>query len=231
MNDIQPVLDLLSGKFHWLPALLTWIGAAKLLFHFIGGWLTGWAASVVVWIVDSPDPDDDHFLLLVLDSGIYKFVKFLLGLFSLPLPSRADYDAALNRKGLTNAAKVGVILFAIGLAAFGCATASYNAQVFNTENLAADLAKNATSSFNAYYHATTNALNESELAKIEGQRQQLYAADREFASVLSTVDALRETYFVNAADTNKTALAALIITAQAQSSNIVALVREFTGKK
>src|SRR5882724_11784745 len=102
-TELQPILDLLTGKFHWLPALLAWVGALKTLFHFLGRYLTAWTAGVLVRLVNSPDPTDDHLLLTVLDSRAYQLLHFALALFSLPLPTRADYDAALHNKTAASA--------------------------------------------------------------------------------------------------------------------------------
>jgi hypothetical protein len=99
MNEIQPLLDLLGGKLPWLPTIIVWLGALKLFFHFTGGFIQSQAAAFMVRIVDSEDPNDDHFLLVILDSRIYQFIRFLLQVASLPLPARADYDLMLKKRG------------------------------------------------------------------------------------------------------------------------------------
>jgi hypothetical protein len=123
MNEIQPLLDLLGGKLPWLPTIIVWLGALKLFFHFTGGFIQSQAAAFMVRIVDSEDPNDDHFLLVILDSRIYQFIRFLLQVASLPLPARADYDLMLKKRGLSAGAIVPLLLFFLfsPLFFFGCA--------------------------------------------------------------------------------------------------------------
>lgn len=123
MNDqIKPLIDLLSGHAPWLLTVIVWIGALQTFFHFAGPLAQKWFAGRLVAIVDSPDPDDDHYLLAILDNGFYKFIAFLLQLTSLPLPTRADYNAALANKKKSANPIVGLLLIA-GLSAtlIGCA--------------------------------------------------------------------------------------------------------------
>jgi len=224
-TELQPVLDLLTGKLHWLPALLVWVGALKTLSHFAGKFLTGWTAGVLVRVVNSPDPDDDHFLLAILDSRFYRLLHFALTLFSLPLPTRADYDAALkNRAAATSAA---ALLIATALAATVAGCASYDAQVFTTEKLTADAAASATGTFNLYYHSATNGADAGELAHLETARTELYTADRELAATLTVVEGLRQAAATNSAATNQAALNLALTAVQSQSSNIVGLVQMF----
>jgi len=227
--ELQPILDLLTGKYHWLPALLAWVGALKTLFHFFGRYLTTWTAGVLVRIVNSPDPEDDHLLLNILDSRAYQRLHFALALFSLPLPTRADYDVALRAK--TGATSVAALLALLSLVTMmvGCATP--DARVFATEKLTADAAAAATSTFNLYYHSATNTADAATLARLDSARAELYSADRTLAAALAIVENLRVTCATNPAATNQAALKTVLLTVQSQSSNIVALVNQITGKQ
>lgn len=98
MHELKPLLDLLTGKLPWLPTLIVWIGALKVAFYLCGNFITRWAASKISDIVESSDVEDDHFLERFLSSRFYITLRFFLLLFSLPLPSRADYEAAYLRK-------------------------------------------------------------------------------------------------------------------------------------
>ncbi|HEV2692353.1 MAG TPA: hypothetical protein VG347_05605 [Verrucomicrobiae bacterium] len=228
-TELQPLLDLLTGKFHWLPALLAWVGALKTLFHFLGRYLTAWTSSVLVSIVNSPDPTDDHLLLTVLDSRIYQLLHFALALFSLPLPTRADYDAALKNKTAIAPATTALLLSIMMAGVAGCAT--QDAQAFATEQLTADTASAATSTFNLYYQSATNTADATTLARLDSARAELYSADRTLASALTVVEALRVAYSTNSATTNQAALNTALLTVQSQSSNIVTLVHQFTNKQ
>ena len=227
-TELQPILDLLTGKFHWLPALLAWVGALKTLFHFLGRYLTAWTAGVLVRIVNSPDPTDDHLLLTVLDSRVYQLLHFVLALFSLPLPTRADYDAALHNKTAAPAATALLLaaMMAGAASTTGCATP--DASVFTTEQLTADTAAAATSTFNLYYQSATNTADTATLAKLDSARAEIYNADRSLAAALTVVEGLRLTYAANSATTNQAALNTALLAVQSQSSNIVALVHQIT---
>ena len=228
-TELQPILDLLTGKFHWLPALLAWVGALKTLFHFLGRYLTTWTAGVLVRIVNSPDPTDDHLLLSVLDSRAYQLLHFALALFSLPLPTRADYDDALRHKSPAAPAMTALLLAVMMAGATGCAT--QDATVFSTEKLTADTAAAATSTFNLYYQSATNTADAGTLARLDSARAELYSADRSLASALTIVESLRLAYAANSTATNQAALNTALVAVQSQSSNIVALVHQFTQKQ
>ncbi|HSY18484.1 MAG TPA: hypothetical protein VK815_09135, partial [Candidatus Acidoferrales bacterium] len=191
----------------------------------------------LVRIVNSPDPTDDHLLLTVLDSRAYQLMHFTLALFSLPLPTRADYDAALHNKTAAGTpASVATLLSLLGLAAIlaggaatGCATP--DATVFATEQLTADTAAAATSTFNLYYQSATNTADPATLAQLDSARAEIYNADRSLAAALTVVEGLRLTYAANSAATNQAALNTALLAVQSQSSNIVALVHQVTAKQ
>ena len=111
------------------------------------------------------------------------------------------------------------------LLAFGCA--SFNANTYNAENLAADTARASTHAFNQYYQTATNGASPEQLAKLNGYRDQVYAADQQLSKTLATVEGLRLAYVENSADTNKTAVQIGIASLSEQSGNIVALVKSF----
>src|SRR5450756_722863 len=221
-TELQPILDLLTGKFHWLPALRAWVGALKTLFHFLGRHLTAWTAGILVYIVNSPDPADAHVLLTVLDSRLYQLLHFALALFSLPLPTRADYNAALVNK--TNAAPATTaLLLAAMLAAAVAGCATQDAQVFAAEQLTADAAAAATSTFNLYYSSATNTTDTATVNRLNSTRTELYSADRSLAAALTIVEHLRVACATNSIATNQAALTTALLAVQSQSSNIVAL--------
>ena len=121
--------------------------------------------------------------------------------------------------------KVGVIALAAGMLS-GCA--SFNANVFNTENIIADAATQATHTFNVYYQAATNGASPDAVAKLDAARDTIYARDQELAKSLGVVEGLRLAYVANSADTNKTVLQIALETAINQSSNIVWTVQNFS---
>jgi hypothetical protein len=107
----------------------------------------------------------------------------------------------------------------------GCA--SFNANTFNAENLAADAANTATHALNQYYPTATNGATAAQIAKLTSMRDEIYAVDRDLSKALTVLNKARLDYVANAADTNKTAVIAALQTVSDQSGNIVSLVKTF----
>ena len=87
-SDWQPLLDLLSGKFGWLPTIIAWIGAVRVPMKLVSGWLQSTLTAFVARVAASPQTDDDAFLERVFGSIGYRFTAFLLdAALSLKLPT------------------------------------------------------------------------------------------------------------------------------------------------
>ncbi len=132
MNEsLQPLLNLLTAKFPWLPTLLIWIGALHLFFNSLGKFLTPWLAAKISYIVEH-SPSDDHFLERFLSCGFYRIVHFVFLLVGIPLPTRDDYEKAYQKKlaegqlVVSNAQKIAekiaLLIFVPFLLLAGCAT-------------------------------------------------------------------------------------------------------------
>lgn len=101
----------------------------------------------------------------------------------------------------------------------GCATASLNSSVYNSENLAVDAATSATHSFNLYYEAQVTPD-----AKLVSAKSSINTADIVLSQSLTVLDGLRTSYVTNSSATNETAIMAGLSAVQSQASNIVSIV-------
>jgi hypothetical protein len=124
--------------------------------------------------------------------------------------------------------------YIIGLAALllagvfaGCKISSFNASVFQSENIASDTAIGATHSFNAYYASQTNGASLQKLEHLDSQKSTLYSYDVHLGETLKVTDALRTNYVANLSVTNQTAVLSALAAVQSQSTNIFQLVQSF----
>lgn len=89
----QPLLELLTGKLGWLPALLTWIGALRLPMKLVQSWVQNFLTAFVARVAASPQTDDDAQLRKLLDSLGYRMLAFTLdAALSLKLPTSDSLD-------------------------------------------------------------------------------------------------------------------------------------------
>jgi hypothetical protein len=102
MNDqIQPLLNLLTGKLGWLPTVVTWIGAARLAMKFFSAKLQAKLTARMVAAVTGPDPEEERDWETVLGKRWYRLVNFAVDLaFSVKLPTLADF-LRLKSQGAT----------------------------------------------------------------------------------------------------------------------------------
>lgn len=85
MNELQPLLELLEGKYGWLGSALAWMGALRLAAKFISNRLQSAMTRIVA---SKADPE---FLAVVLNNKGYRLAAFLVDLFaSVKLPSAKD---------------------------------------------------------------------------------------------------------------------------------------------
>ena len=85
MNDIQPLIELLEGKYGWASTFLVWVGALRLTAKFVSNQLQ---AAMMRIVASKSDPE---FLTMVLNNKGYRLAAFLVDLFaSVKLPSAKD---------------------------------------------------------------------------------------------------------------------------------------------
>lgn len=98
MSELQPILDLLGGKFHRLPQVLAWLFAIQTAFKFINACLQKYLTARMVEAAMNDDEDDDYFWRQLLARRWYRTANFLLDLvLRLKLPTQADYQKAVQQ--------------------------------------------------------------------------------------------------------------------------------------
>lgn len=120
-------------------------------------------------------------------------------------------------------------LVAVALVALLIGCASFTRNVYNTENLAVDAVTASVHAFNLYYQASTNGAGGNEMAMLNSQRDQIYAATKKFQATASAVDQARLAYTANAADTNLTTLQVSLNAFLSQQTNVLNLIRLYTA--
>lgn len=99
MEQIQPLLDLLSAKFGWGPAFLGWMGAARLAIKWFSGGLQQRLTARLSEAAASSDTQDDADWEKILRSTWYRWGTFWLDLiFSLKLPTIATFVDLKTKK-------------------------------------------------------------------------------------------------------------------------------------
>jgi hypothetical protein len=91
VNELAPLLDLLTAQFPGLVKLATAIGFARLLIKPVGQWLKGLITAAAERASLSLDREDDTIIESILHSRAYRLFAFLLDLFaSVKLPAAED---------------------------------------------------------------------------------------------------------------------------------------------
>lgn len=100
MNELQPLIDLLSGKFGWLSTVFAWMGAMRVAAKPISAVLQDGAAKFIASAIESESDDDDRLAASILGSRTYRLLAFVLDwVASIKLPTLKQYReaAALRR--------------------------------------------------------------------------------------------------------------------------------------
>ena len=85
MNELEPLIHLLEGKYGWLPGFITWVGALRLAAKFVSTHLQ----EAMTRIVQAKA--DPELLTAVLNNRAYRLTAFLIDLFaSVKLPNAKD---------------------------------------------------------------------------------------------------------------------------------------------
>jgi len=85
MNEIEPLMNLMAGKYGWLSGFITWVGALRLAGKFISRQLQ---IAMTRIVQAKADPE---LLSVVLNNRAYRLIAFLIDLFaSVKLPNAKD---------------------------------------------------------------------------------------------------------------------------------------------
>jgi hypothetical protein len=85
MNEIEPLMSLLAGKYGWVSGAVAWMGALRLAAKFISTRLQDGLTRIV------QSKADPELLSVILNNKLYRLVAFLVDLFaSVKLPNAKD---------------------------------------------------------------------------------------------------------------------------------------------
>lgn len=96
MNEIQQVISALGGSHGWATAALAWMASARLAIKPGSEYVTTLLMRAAQYLHDSPDPDEETFIVNLLNGRTYRVATFLFDLLlSVKLPKAADFKAAI----------------------------------------------------------------------------------------------------------------------------------------
>lgn len=97
MNEIQPLISLLTGKFGWLPTLFAWLSALSMALGFVQKRIQDFNEKKLEHFAQSTNPDDDLFLTALLSAPWYRLAAFVAGFLNFWLPTLSDYNREKNK--------------------------------------------------------------------------------------------------------------------------------------
>jgi hypothetical protein len=101
-TDLQPLMGALAHRFTWLPALMTFMGGARLAMKWFSGPLQAKLTARMAQAATGPDQEEERDWETVLRSRRYRVVSFALDMTcSFKLPTLADF-LQLKNKSTTN---------------------------------------------------------------------------------------------------------------------------------
>lgn len=96
MSELQPLIDLLAGKYGGLATVFTWMGAMRVAAKPISAVLQEGFSKAIAQAVDSDDDGDDKLVQAILGSRAYRLCAFLLDwIASVKLPTLKAYRDAV----------------------------------------------------------------------------------------------------------------------------------------
>lgn len=221
MNDMQPLIDLMSGKFGWFATLLAWIGALRLPAKLLQGWLQRLGTALVARVLASPEPDDDALLRRCLESLTYRVIALFADvLLSIKLPTAASLEAhraaqpAIGERAESGEGTLRLLSWLVGLLALaglnGCGSLD-PAGVYHSDRILYEAESNIAVSYQVIQSFVAwEKENRAALAawpEIRGAADVMRAqAPRWF----QTAHAWRDAYAANASAENQTALASAL---------------------
>jgi len=99
MSELQPLLDLLSGKFGWLATVVTWVGAIRLAVKPFNSRVQAKLTAAMAEAAASPDVEDDRMFEGLLGARWYRLLHFGLDLgTSIKLPTLTEFLRLKNQQ-------------------------------------------------------------------------------------------------------------------------------------
>ena len=98
MTELQPLLNLLGGKFGWLPAVCGYITAFRVPLKFFSASIQKNLTTRMAAAATSADTEDRQDFDALLRARWYRVLNFTLDLvFSFKLPTHADFVLLSNQ--------------------------------------------------------------------------------------------------------------------------------------
>jgi hypothetical protein len=97
MEQIQPLIDLLSAKYGWLAAVLSAMGTARVFAKPFSLALQSLLGRVFRFVHDTEEAEDDEFIAAMLRKPWYRAIVFVVDyLTSVKLPTELPPSGALG---------------------------------------------------------------------------------------------------------------------------------------
>lgn len=94
MNELQPILDWIIGKWPWLAGVMA---TARVFAKPISGLLQSGLTKLALYALATPEQDDDVWVNRIVTNKVYRFAAFLLDwILSIKLPTAASLKAVLD---------------------------------------------------------------------------------------------------------------------------------------
>jgi len=126
MNEIQPILDWIVGKWPWVAGVMA---SARIFAKPISGLLQSGLTKLALYALATPEQDDDLWVKRIVTNKTYRFVAFLLDwILSIKLPTESSLaavlaeEAALSKPAPPSFPPVGLWLLCAALLCGGCVT-------------------------------------------------------------------------------------------------------------
>ncbi len=99
MNELQPLLDLLSAKHGWLASAVAWIGTLRVPLKLLQGKIQAVLSRVLAYVAETPEKDDDDFVRRLLSWWPYRLTALLAdAVLSVKLPTVKTLDETFKRE-------------------------------------------------------------------------------------------------------------------------------------
>jgi len=94
MEQLEPIISLLTGRFGWLSTVLTWAASIGFAVKLFSGRLQKRLTEILVDAATSPDTEDDLLWDRVLSNRYYKILAYTLDWsIRIKLPKLAEFQA------------------------------------------------------------------------------------------------------------------------------------------
>lgn len=92
MNELQPLLDLLTAKYGWAATVIGWMGMLRIPMKLAQTWLQNTMTRLIQRVRETPDLEDDEMIKHLLSARWYRWLSLLMDvILSVKLPTAASF--------------------------------------------------------------------------------------------------------------------------------------------